>query len=107
MAFNILTSIITLIVIVIILITKSSWSMELRYCEDEVNDVICKAKDNSIYDKRTIPGSPPLKVQLYFDIKQIIKVNEVDDSVTIILYLITDWEDRQLSYKKSNRTWVF
>ena len=71
-----------------------SWATLLK------GDHICKIEDN--YDKAKVPGIAPLILDSWIFIYDVTDVNEVDNSITIYMWLSFYWTDPGLSYKKKS-----
>ena len=85
--------------ILLLFILKQCWCAKLNPCDKAPYDRLCKLQED--YDKTKVPGNP-LTLTPYVDLYQVEKVNEVECTITVLLYLFATWEDEKLSYKPKN-----
>ena len=87
--------------ILILYFLKHCLSAELKSCQiaPQPYDYLCKVQED--YDKTQVPGKP-LSLDLYYDIHEVEKVNEVESTITVSLELFAAWDDQKLSYNPKN-----
>ena len=83
---------------------KHCLTLELKICSDSnftitQHDYICKNDQN--YDKTKLPGTLPLILESNLFIRDVTKVNEEDNSITLHTWINVVWNDPGLSFVKN------
>ena len=88
-------------VLIVVYFLKHCLGAELKSCQvaPQLYVRLCKVQED--YDKTQVPGKP-LSLNLYYDIHEVEKVNELESTITVSLELFAAWEDPKLSYNPKN-----
>ena len=81
-------------------------TLELKICSDSnftitQHDYICKNDPN--YDKTKLPGTLPLILESNLFIRDVTKVNEEDNSITLHAIFSVAWIDPGLSFVDNSK----
>ena len=90
----------------VMIFLKHCLTLELIACNDSnvtimQHDYICKNDPN--YDKTKVPGTLPLILESNLIIRDVTKVNEEDNSITLHAWINVKWIDPGLSLVKNPR----
>ena len=95
-----------MIPLLVMIFLKHCLTLELIACNDSnvtimQHDYICKNDPN--YDKTKVPGTLPLILESNLIIRDLTKVNEEDNSITLHAWINVKWIDPELSLVKNPR----
>ena len=88
--------------IITLLLFNTRFAFELKTCKSASYDQLCKLQDD--YDETKVPGSLPLTLTPLIGIMEVTDVNVIEGYVTIVLLLVVDWKDQNLSFRPTNLT---
>ena len=93
-----------MITLLVMLFFRHCLTLELITCSDSnvtiiKQDYICKNDPN--YDKTKVPGTLPLILESKLYIRDVTKVNEEDNSITLHTWINFVWIDPGLSFVKN------
>ena len=93
-----------MIPLLVIIFFRNCLTLELKTCSDsnftiKQHDYICKNYPN--YDKTKVPGTLPLMLKSLLWIRDVTKVNEEDNSITLHTWINVVWNDPGLSFVKN------
>ena len=91
------------LITLILLFSNLCFAIELKPCETAPYNQLCKLQDD--YDETKVPGSLPLTLTpSIIGIMEVTDVNVIEGYVTIVLLLVVDWKDQNLSFRPTNLT---
>ena len=93
-----------MIPLLVMIFFRHCLTLELITCSDSnvtiiQHDYICKNDQN--YDKTKLPGTLPLILESSLWIRDVTKVNEEDNSITLHTWINVVWNDPGLSFVKN------
>ena len=84
-------------ILLILILVKQHWSLELQYCSNAPPDQVCKLVDD--YDKNVVPGKLPLTISPGLDVHEVVEIDTFKGTMTVLVYVYVFWTDPNLSYK--------
>ena len=75
----------------------------LKLCSEEV-DVTQICKKSNEFRPNSIPAPLPIPLNLTVDLKNIIKIDDENNLMTVYIYIVTEWLDPNLSLAIPNGT---
>ena len=70
-------------------------------CKDSQKSQVCYTGDS--YIKYELPEPAPCHVNISVDLKEIVSINEEENTITLFIVLCMKWEDKRLHVEQSEK----